>query len=100
MAYLFAHIKLRPGKVQQFTEVLGQLAPLLEKHGGWKLHGSYFNVIGRLHTVVDVWELPDANAVQTTLEKASQDPEFQKWAPSIEECVEDETLQVMTKLPV
>jgi hypothetical protein len=53
-----------------------------------------------LHTVVDVWELPDANAVQTTLEKASQDPEFQKWAPGIEECVEDETLQVMTKLPV
>ena len=58
MAYLFAHIKLRPGKVQQFTEVLGQLAPLLEKHGGWKLHGSYFNVIGRLHTVVDVWKRP------------------------------------------
>ncbi len=99
MAFMFAHIKLRPGKVQKFTEMLSGITPLVEKHG-WKLHGSYFNVIGRLNTVVDVWEIPDANAVQTTLEIASQDPEFQKWIPVIEECVEDETLQVMTKLPV
>ena len=33
------------------------------------------------------------------LEIASQDPEFQKCVPVIEECIEDETLQVMTKLP-
>lgn len=100
MAFMIAHIKLRPGKVQKFTEMLSGIVPLVEKHGGWKLHGSYFNVIGRLNTVIDVWEIPDANAVQTTLEIASQDPEFQKWIPVIEECVEDETLQVMTKLPV
>ena len=100
MAFMFAHLKLRPGKVQKFTELIGQVAPLLEKHGGWKLQGSYFNVIGRLNTVVDVWEIPDANAVQSALESASQDPEFQKLVPAIEECVEDETLQLMTKLPV
>ncbi len=100
MAYVFAHIKLRAGKVQKFTDMLSSLAPQMEKHGGWKLQGSYFNVIGRLNTVVDVWEVPDANSVQTTLEIASQDPEFQKWVPVIEECIEDETLQVMTKLPV
>jgi len=100
MAYMFAHIKLRPGKVQKFTELIGSLAPLLEKNGGWKLHGSYFNTIGRLNTVIDVWEIPDANSVQTTLEIASQDPEFQKWIPVVEECIEDETLQVMSKLPV
>ena len=88
------------GRCRSLPRYSDSWPPLLETHGGWKLHGSYFNVIGRLHTVVDVWELPDANAVQTTLEKASQDPEFQKWAPAIEECVEDETLQVMTKLPV
>lgn len=100
MAYLFAHIKLRAGKVQKFTEMLGALAPLVEKHGGWKLQGSYYNVIGRLDSVVDVWEIPDANSIQTTLESASQDPEFQKWVPVIQECVEDETFQVMSKLPV
>ena len=100
MAYVFAHIKLRAGKVQKFTEMLSALAPLIEKHGGWKLQGSYFNTIGRLNTVIDVWEVPDANAVQSALEVASQDPEFQKWVPVIEECVEDESLQLMSKLPV
>ena len=100
MAYLFAHIKLRAGKVQKFTEMLGALAPLVEKHGDWKLQGSYYNVIGRLDSVVDVWEIPDANSIQTTLESASQDPEFQKWVPVIQECIEDETFQVMSKLPV
>ena len=34
MAYMFAHIKLRPGKVQKFTELIGSLAPLVEQHGG------------------------------------------------------------------
>jgi len=100
MVYMFAHIKLRPGKVQKFTEMIGELASVVEKHGGWKLQGSYFNTIGRLNTVIDVWELPDANAVQTTLELASQDPKFQKFVPVIEECIEDEVLQLMTKLPV
>lgn len=100
MVYMFAHIKLRPGKVQKFTEMIGELASVLEEKGGWKLQGSYFNTIGRLNTVIDVWELPDANAVQTTLELASQDPKFQKFIPVIEECIEDEVLQLMTKLPV
>ncbi len=41
MAFMFAHIKLRPGKVQKFTEMLSGIVPLVEKHGGWKLHGSH-----------------------------------------------------------
>jgi hypothetical protein len=100
MVYMFANIKLRPGKLQKFTEMIGTLASVLEEKGGWKLHGSYFNSIGRMNTVVDVWEMPDANAVQSTLELASQDPTFQKLIPVIEECIEDETIQLMTKLPV
>ena len=80
--------------------MIGPLASVLEKHGGWRLQGSYISAIGRLNTAVDVWELPDANSVQTTLEVASQDPEFQKLGPVLQECIEDETLQIMNKLPV
>ena len=32
MAYLFAHIELRAGKVQKFTEMLGVLAPLIARN--------------------------------------------------------------------
>jgi hypothetical protein len=100
MVYLFAHVKLKSGSVGQFTELLQGVTPVLGRLGGWKLLGSYFNSIGRLNSVVDVWELPDANAVQSTLDKAAHDPEWQKWVPVIEEIVEDETLQILTKLPV
>lgn len=95
MVYLQASLKLRPGKLQQFTEMLNQLVPVVGKHG-WKLVGSFASTVGRLNTVVDLWELPDANAVQAAL----ADPELQKFAPQINEVVEDETLQLMTKLPI
>ena len=32
MAYLFAHIKLRAGEVQKFTEMLGALALLIARN--------------------------------------------------------------------
>ena len=100
MPYLFAHIQLRPGKVERFTELLENIAPVLSNAMGWKLQGSYFNAVGRVNSVIDVWEVPDANAVTAGIEKLMQDPEFQNWMPVIEECIEQETTQLMERLPV
>ena len=98
--YLFAHITLKPGKVARFREVLGEVAPLFEKHGGWKLQGCYLQADGAETTVIDVWEIPNADAVQPTLAAAPEDPAFQRLLPQIQECVESETLQVMTRQSV
>jgi hypothetical protein len=95
MVYLQASIKLYPGKVQDFTKLLNTLLPVVGKHG-WKLVGSYAAMAGRLNTVVDLWELPDPNALQAAL----SDPEMAKFAPQISEIVEDETLAILTKLPI
>ncbi|TMA57420.1 MAG: hypothetical protein E6J80_06430 [Deltaproteobacteria bacterium] len=95
MVYLQASIKLRPGTLPQFVSLLNQLTPLVGKHG-WKLLGSYASAIGRLNTVVDLWELPDPNALQAAL----SDPEMQKFAPQINEVIEDETLALLMKLPI
>ena len=95
MVYLQASIKLYPGKLQDFISLLNTLTPVVGKHG-WKLLGSYATTVGRLNTAVDIWELPDANALQAAL----SDPEMQKYASRISEIVEDETLQIMTKLPI
>ena len=95
MVYLQAAIKLYPGKLQDFTTLLNSLLPVVGKHG-WKLVGSYATVAGRLNTVLDVWELPDPNALQAAL----TDPEMQKAGARISEIVEDETLTIMTKLPI
>jgi NIPSNAP len=95
MVYLQASIKLRAGKLPNFISLLNTLTPVVGKHG-WKLLGSYASVIGRLNTVVDFWELPDATALQAAL----SDPEMAKYAPQISEIVEDETLALLAKLPI
>jgi hypothetical protein len=75
--------------------MLNELAPVLAKRG-MKLLGSYGNVVGRLNTVVDFWELADAN----TLQAALSDPELQKMASHTGDIIEDETLVLLTKLPI
>jgi hypothetical protein len=95
MVYMSASIKLFPGKQQDFITLLNEITPMLAKHG-WKLLGSYSSLVGRLNTALDLWELPDPNAVHMAL----SDPEFQKFAGRIKEIVEDETLAILTKLPI
>ncbi|HVC43468.1 MAG TPA: NIPSNAP family protein [Candidatus Binataceae bacterium] len=95
MMYVQASIKLRAGKLPDFVKLLSEISPFIGKHG-WKLVGSYASVVGRLNTVVDWWEIPNADAVPTAL----ADPEFAKWGPRIAEIVEDETLTILTKLPI
>ena len=95
MVYLQASIKLRAGKLQDFVALLNSLTPVVAKHG-WKLIGSYASLVGRLNTVVDLWELPNAAAVEAAL----GDAEMQKHGPRISEIVEDETLTLLSKLPI
>jgi NIPSNAP len=95
MMYVQASIKLRPGKLQDFISLLNDITPFIGKHG-WKLLGSYAGVVARLNTVVDLWEVPNADAVTAAL----ADPDFQKWAPRINEIIEDEVLTILTKLPI
>jgi hypothetical protein len=95
MVYLQASLKLRAGKLQDFVSMLNSLTPVLGKHG-WKLLGSYASVIGRLNTVVDLWELPNEAAIQAAL----SDSEMAKYASRIGEIIEDETLTMLNKLPI
>src|SRR5262245_2688847 len=96
--YLLATLKVKYGQQHKFNEVMSHLKSVLEKEG-WKLLGAYENVIGRLNTVVDLWEVSRPNAVTETLATASRDKEFAEWAAHLPELVEEEVLQLMTKLP-
>jgi hypothetical protein len=49
-----------------FVSLLNSLTPVMAKHG-WKLLGSYASVVGRLNTVVDLWELPNEAAIQAAV---------------------------------
>jgi len=95
MVYLQASIKLRAGKLQDFVSLLNSLTPVLGKHG-WKLLGSYATVVGRVNTVVDLWELPNEAAIQAAL----SDSELAKHMTRNGEIIEDETLTLLNKLPI
>ena len=95
MVYLQASIKLRAGKLQDFVSVMNSVTPILGKYG-WKLLGSYASVVGRLNTVLDLWELPNEAALQAAL----SDSEMAKYASRIGEAIEDETLTLLNKLPI
>ena len=94
MVYLQASIKLRAGKLQDFVSLMNSLTPVLGRHG-WKLLGSYASVIGRLNTVVDLWELPNEAALA-----GLSDSELAKYGSRIGEIIEDETLTLLNKLPI
>ncbi len=95
MVYLQYPIKLRAGRLQDFVSLLNSLTPVLPKHG-WKLLGSYASVVGRLNTVVDLWELPNEAAIQAAL----SDSEVAKLASRFGEIIEDQTLTLLNKLPI
>jgi hypothetical protein len=95
MVYLHYSIKLRAGRLQDFVSLPNSLTPLMAKHG-WKLLGSYASVVGRLNTVVDLWELPNEAAIQA----AMSDSEVAKVASRFGEIIEDQTLTLLNKLPI
>lgn len=96
--YLLATLKVKYGQQRKFYGVMSHLKPVLEK-AGWKLVGAYENAIGRLNTVIDLCEIQDPNAVPATLAAASKDADFVCWAAQLPELLEEEVLQIMTKVP-
>jgi NIPSNAP protein len=96
MVYLQATLKIYQGKMEKFCKVMSGVVPLLEERG-WKLLGAYQNLIGRQNSIVDVWEIPDANSVEKVLGAASQLKAFRDLVGELDDVVEEEVLQVLTK---
>jgi len=96
--FLHATIKIHPGCVPRFNAVLAQMKPALEAEG-WRLVGAWITTVGRLSQVVDVWELPDANAVSDVLSAVRRNPRFPEWYEELNAIVDEEVLQLMVELP-
>ena len=96
--FLHATLKIRPGSVSRFNAVLGEMKPALEAEG-WRLVGAWSTTVGRLSEIVDVWELPDANAFSNVLAAVSHDPRFPLWYAELNAVVEEEVLKLMSKVP-
>jgi hypothetical protein len=68
---------------------MGGLVPILEGRG-WRLVGAYVSVVGRVGQVIDVFEVPDADAVPSVLAAVKAEPEFAAIAAEIAELVDQE----------
>jgi hypothetical protein len=95
--YLYANIKLKYGKLQEFSETMEKLVPIFEDQG-WKLIGAWSTVIGDLNEVHDIWELEDANAVGGAMGGAMTNPSFLAVAPELADQIETEVITVVTKV--
>src|SRR3954469_8515270 len=96
--YLIARLIVRYGKLAEFSDIMKRLGPLMETHG-WKLNAAYSTIVGNIHEVYDVWEVPDANSVPAGLAAAGGDPSFLALIPELALVVESETLTMVTKAP-
>ena len=98
MPYMLVRLEVAYGRVGEFAEVMSHLVPVLEKKG-WRLHGAFVNRIGRLNRCYDLWEIPDANGVESVLDLAGREPDFREWAEKLNDLLLEEELEVMNELP-
>ena len=96
--YFQATIELRADAVETFLHTMEIVVPIAEK-AGWKLTGAYMQRSGRLHTVIDIWELEDYNHYDRGLHAIAADPRFPQISAALAESIERETTVFMQKAP-
>ncbi|WP_179045763.1 NIPSNAP family protein [Sphingobium lactosutens] len=98
MILLQSTIFVRPGKMAIMLDIIrNRLVPILQDGAGWKLLGCYEQRVGRLNTIVDLWELTDYNHFTQAFAAYRSDPDYPAIRILIDECVEQETLVFLEK---
>jgi hypothetical protein len=98
MPYVYANVKVRYGQLPAFYEEMVTVKRAMEANG-WKLIGAYSTVIGDLHEVHDLWEVPDANTVPSAFAAAYEDASFVEAVTRIAAVAEREVLSLCEKTP-
>lgn len=96
--YVHARLKLKVGMYEEFCEAIGKQVPVLESHG-WKLVGAWTAVVGKVCTVVDLWELPDANTFFDGLAAWRQSENFTEFRKVTSAAILEEDISMMKKVP-
>ena len=96
-AYLIATIETKPGGMDTLVATIAELIPILETKG-WKLAGAYTLRTGQLGTVIDVWEMPDFNGMNTGMAAIAQSAGFPRIQKALQDCIARETLVLADKL--
>ena len=98
MLYVYANVKVKYGQLGAFNEAMVTVKRVMETHG-WTLVGAWATLIGDLHEVHDLWEVPDADTVPSALAAASVDPDFMQAAEQLSRIADREVLSLLAKTP-
>jgi hypothetical protein len=96
--FLQATLEVRAAGFVRFCETIGEIVPIVEA-AGWRLDGAYVQRTGRLHTVIDLWELEDFNHLDRGIEAIRNHPRAAALQEALADTVISETLVFATKAP-
>lgn len=95
--YMQSTLELRGGDTTAFRETMKIVVETVEKAAGWRLITAIEQITGRLHTAIDVWELPDLDAYAKGLGALRGHPEFAAIGKSLADAIERETVVLGTR---
>jgi hypothetical protein len=61
--------------------------------------GAWTHLGGRINVVLDLWQIPDANALPSGLTELMTELEWPDISRALAEYVEDEVIQLLSTLP-
>jgi hypothetical protein len=96
--HLLATMHVYPGKSATLLDVIqNRLVPIMQDKAGWKLIGCYQQQVGRLNTIIDLWELRDHNHLAEAFALYREDPDYPAIRVLLDQCVEQEVLSFIDK---
>jgi hypothetical protein len=96
--YLHVTLKIDATKRDIFYGVMAEAVPIIEELG-WRFIGAWVDGVGRLNTVVDLWELEDANMYFDVMSAFSQRPEYPSIVARMNDTIDEEVVHMMSKVP-
>ena len=96
--YLHVTLKIDAEKRDMFFDVMKEAVPILEGLG-WKFIGAWVDRVGRLNTVVDLWELEDANMYFDVMSQFAKHDDYPSIVARMDAAIDEEVVHMMTKVP-
>jgi tRNA(Leu) C34 or U34 (ribose-2'-O)-methylase TrmL len=96
--FLQATLEIRAGEFARFCQTMKEILPIVEGEG-WKLDGAYVQRTGRLHTVIDLWELEDFNHFDRGVQAIATHARGTALQAALADTVISETVVFATKAP-
>jgi hypothetical protein len=98
MVYVHATLRIKIGQYDRFCEEMGQQIPVIESFG-MKLVGAWVTVVGPICTVIDLWELSDANAYFEAMGRWKSSDAAKSFRGISGELIQEELVTMVNKLP-